>query len=265
MSATPPDGLRPEPQPAAALSGTLSGTFVEICLEDVGGARVAAEGGANALEVCAGLADGGTTPTLGFVRHCASHAPGLDIRVLVRVRPGDFVHSEEEVDVMAADIEAVRAALPGPVRLGFVVGTLRPDGNVDVDAVRRLVSACGGAPVSFHKAFDSVPDKVAALELLGGLGVTRVLTSGGAGPAVDHLPVLAELVRRGGDDVRIAVGGGVRPGNVVQVVEETGAREVHLRAPGSVVSRGVSAGYDQGSRSITSADVVAQVMAALGR
>jgi copper homeostasis protein len=240
-------------------------TLVEICLEDVGGAVIAAAGGADALEVCAGLADGGTTPTLGFVRHCAEAAPGLEIRVLVRARPGDFVHSAQEVDVMAADVEAARSAVPEGTRLGFVIGTLRPDGTPDADAVRRLVDACGDAPVTFHKAFDSVPDKPSGLALLRDLGITRVLTSGGSGPALDHLPALADLVRRGGDDVRIAVGGGVRPANVARIVAETGAREVHLRAPGSVRSAGVSAGYDDGSRSVTSPVVVAEVMAALGR
>jgi len=242
-----------------------SHTLVEICLEDVGGARLAADAGADGLEVCAGLSDGGTTPTLGFVRHCAEAAPGLEIRVLVRPRAGDFVHSSEEVDVMVTDIEATRASVGASTRLGFVVGTLEPDGSIDAGAVRRLVAACGDAPVTFHKAFDSVPDKRSALALLADLGVTRVLTSGGAGPAVDHLPLLADLVRRGGKDVRITVGGGVRPGNVARVVAETGAREVHLRAPGSVASAGVSAGYDSGSRSVTSAAVLADVMAALGR
>jgi copper homeostasis protein len=240
-------------------------TLVEICLEDVGGAALAAAAGADALEVCAGLADGGTTPTAGFVRHCAHAAPGLAIRVLVRPRPGDFVHSADEVAVMVDDIEATRAALDPTVDLAFVVGTLRPDGTVATDAVRRLVAACGDAPVTFHKAFDSVPDKLAGLSLLRDLGVTRVLTSGGPGPALDHLPELAELVRRGGEDVRIAVGGGVRPGNVAQVVERTGAREVHLRAPGTVVAAGTSAGYDDGRRSVTSAEVLAELMAALGR
>ena len=166
---------------------------------------------------------------------------------------------------MAADIEAVRAAVPATTRIAFVIGTLAADGSIDVDAVRRLVAACGDAPVSFHKAFDSVPDKRAALGLLADLGVTRVLTSGGAGPALDHLEQLADLVRRGGDDVRIAVGGGVRPANVARIVAATGAREVHLRAPGTVPSAGVSAGYDDGSRSVTSRDVLAEVMAALGR
>lgn len=243
-----------------------TGTLVEICLEDVGGAELAADAGADALEVCAGLADGGTTPTPGFVRHCARTAPGLVLRVLVRARAGDFVHTADEVAVMADDVAALRALaddLAAPVEV--VVGTLEPDGSVDVGAVRRLVAAADGLPVSFHKAFDSVPDPLAALDLLGGLGVTRVLTSGGPGPAVDHLDRLAALVRGGGDDVRIAVGGGVRAGNVARVVAATGAREVHLRAPGTIRAAGVSAGYDDGRRSVTDADVLAEVMAALGR
>ena len=240
-------------------------TLVEICLEDVGGAALAAAAGADGLEVCAGLTDGGTTPTLGFVRHCADAAPGLAIRVLVRARGGDFVHSADEVAVMAADIEAVRSAVGRSADLGFVIGTLDPDGGIAVDAVRRLVDACGDAPVTFHKAFDSVPDKPSGLALLAELGVSRVLTAGGPGPALDHLPVLADLVARGGDDVRIAVGGGVRPANAARIVAETGAREVHLRAPRTLASAGVSAGYDSGSREVTSPDVLAEVMSALGR
>lgn len=252
---------------ATTTTTTAARTLVEICLEDVGGAATASGGGADAIEVCAGLADGGTTPTLGFVRHCAAHALDMEVRVLVRVRPGDFVHSVEEVEVMVGDIEAVRDDLPSTTRLGFAIGTLRPDGAVDEDAVRRLVDAAGGAPVTFHKAFDVVPDKVAALRRLADLGVTRVLTAGGSGPAVDHLTVLAELVRRSPDGVRIAVGGGVRPGNVAAIVAETGATEVHLRAPGIVPPAVGAMAVDQvfGSRGVTSAAVVADVLAALGR
>ncbi|PKH37731.1 copper homeostasis protein [Nocardioides alpinus] len=250
-------------------AATSAPTLVEICLEDVGGAGVVAASGADAIEVCAGLGVGGTTPTPGCVRHCVEQAPGLEVRVLVRPRAGDFVHSSREVDVMVLDIEALRDTVPASARLGFVVGTLRADGGVDADAVRRLVAACGGAPVTFHKAFDSVPDQGSALALLADLGITRVLTSGRGGPAVEHLPLLADLVRRGGDDVRIAVGGGVRPGNVARIVAATGAREVHLRASQVQASAGgggpVDHDHDRGTGSVTSAAVVAEVMAALGR
>jgi len=240
-------------------------TLVEVCLEDVGGAAIAAAAGAEAIEACAGLADGGTTPTLGFVLHCIEAAPDLEHRVLVRARAGDFVHTAAEVDVMAADIEAVLAVAPAAAKVGFVIGTLTAAGDVDPDAVRRLVGAAGDAPVTFHRAFDFVADKPSALTLLADLGISRVLTSGGPGAALDHLPVLRSLVDRGGDDVRIAVGGGVRPANVARIVSETGAREVHLRAPGTVVSVGPSTGHDDGRHSVTSAEMLAEVMVALGR
>ncbi|WP_152188755.1 copper homeostasis protein CutC [Georgenia satyanarayanai] len=241
-------------------------TQVEICLEDVGGPASARAGGAGRVELCAGLSEGGTTPTLGFVTHARRAAPELDIQVLVRPRAGDFVYSAAELDVMVADIEAV-LALPatGTGVLGFTLGALTAAGTVDEAATARLVTACSGAPVTFHKAFDAVPDKRAALDLLTALGVAKVLTAGGPGAALGHLDVLADLVDHAGQDISVVVGGGVRPGNAAQVVRETGAREIHLRAPVEVRT-GSAAGpsdYDVGTRTVTSAELVAAVVAAV--
>lgn len=242
-------------------------TQVEICLEDVGGPAAARAGGAQRVELCAGLAEGGTTPSLGFVAHARAAAPELDVQVLVRPRPGDFVYSAAELDVMVADIEAVLAlpCSPGAGVLGFTLGALTPAGTVDEEATARLVAACAGAPVTFHKAFDTVPDKLTALDRLAALGVAKVLTAGGPGPATDHLDLLADLVRRGGQDIAVVVGGGVRPANAAHVVLATGAREIHLRAPAEVRT-GSSAGpsdYDAGTRTVTSTALVAAVVAAV--
>lgn len=241
-------------------------TQVEICLEDVGGPAAAQAGGAHRVELCAGLSEGGTTPTPGFVAHARSAAPELDVQVLVRPRSGDFVYSAAELDVMVSDIEAV-LALPaaGPGVLGFTLGALTPAGTVDEEATARLVAACAGAPVTFHKAFDTVPDKRAALDVLTGLGVAKVLTAGGPGAALSHLDVLAELVDHAGQDVAVVVGGGVRPANAARVVRETGAREIHLRAPVEVRT-GSAAGpsdYDAGTRTVTSTQLVAAVVGAV--
>lgn len=241
-------------------------TQVEICLEDVGGPAAARAGGAQRVELCAGLVEGGTTPSLGFVAHARAAAPELDVQVLVRPRSGDFVYSAAELDVMVADIEAVLALpAPGPGVLGFTLGALTPAGTVDEEATARLVAACAGAPVTFHKAFDTVPDKLAALDRLAALGVAKVLTAGGAGPATDHLDVLADLVRHGGQDIAVVIGGGVRPANAARVVLATGAREIHLRAPAEVRT-GSSAGpsdYDAGTRTVTSTALVAAVVGAV--
>ncbi len=146
-------------------------------------------------------------------------------------RGGDFVHSTPPRSTSwSPTSRLLRDAVPRGTRMGFVVGTLTPDGEVDAEVVRRLVAACGPAPVTFHKAFDSVPDQRAALALLRDLGVTRVLTSGGPGPAVDHLPALADLVRAAGDDVRVAVGGGVRPATWRGSWPHRGARGAPARA-----------------------------------
>jgi copper homeostasis protein len=227
-------------------------TLVEICLDDVGGAAAAAAGGADRVELCAGLAEGGLTPTVGFVASSTAQAPGLEHRVLVRPRAGDFVHDEAELDVMCADIEALR-----PYGVGFVIGATCPDGALDERALTRLATACGDAPMTCHKAFDAVPDPRRALDLLIDLGFATVLTSGRPGPALEHLDALADLVARATDRIEVLVGGGVRPGNVCRVLEATGAPAVHLRAPSDEAS--VDAGF--GVRRTTDEAVVAALVA----
>ena len=167
---------------------------------------------------------------------------------------------------MVDDIHSMRA-LPNPsgVTLGFVIGALRADGRIDVDATRRLLAACGDAPVTFHKAFDQVADRAEALEQLAELGVARVLTSGGAATALDGAEELARLVDQAGDRILILAGGGVRPANAAEVVATTGVREVHLRAQELVATAGAAAptAYDSGRalrsrrRSVVSAVVAA--------
>ncbi|MGH3729178.1 MAG: copper homeostasis protein CutC [Micromonosporaceae bacterium] len=237
---------------------------VEICVDDVAGAAAAAAGGAHRVELCAGLSEGGTTPTPGFLRHSRRTAPDLGFQVLVRPRPGDFVYSPSELDVMVADIESVRSHVP-PGGLGFTLGALTPGGAVDETAIRRLVAACDGAPVTFHKAFDAIVDKPAALARLSALGVAKVMTSGGGGPAVRHLNVLADLVRLASDEVGVVVAGGVRAGNAAAVVRATGAREIHLRAQRTVPSASRTGGseYDPGTRTATCTETVAAVVAAV--
>lgn len=238
---------------------------VEICLEDLAGVRVAERAGADRIELCAALSEGGITPSIGTVAAALGMSSRMGVNVLVRQRGGDFVVDADELAAMVADIHAMRA-LPNPagVPLAFVVGALNPDGTVDADATRALVEACGDAPVTFHKAFDQTPDRTAALETLVGLGVARVLTSGGAPTGIDGAEELARLVAQAGERISILAGGGVRPANVAQLVRSTGVREVHLRAAQTVpsASAGTSA-YDAGTRQTTSAQIVAAVVDAV--
>jgi copper homeostasis protein len=243
-------------------------TLVEICIEDIEGAFAAESSGADRIELCAGLAEGGITPAIGTVVTVLAGVRRIGVQVLIRPRAGDFVYSRFELDAMCADIGAVRdLGSPDGVTLGFVIGALTPRCTVDREAVKQLLEACQDAPVTFHKAFDATADIVATLDELAELGVGRVLTSGGRATAHDGASMLARLVERAAGRIEILAGGGIRPGNVVELVARTGVREVHLRAPVDVPSaaqfRNPELDYDRGSRTVTSGALVKDVVLAL--
>jgi copper homeostasis protein len=219
---------------------------VEIAVQDVAGVRIAQAAGADRVELCVGLVTGGLTPPIGLV--AAAVETGLPVHALVRTRAGGFVYDPDEVDVLVRD---VRALVDAGVA-GVVVGALRPDREVDEDAVRRLLSVADGARVTFHRALDVVPDRRRALDRLATLGVTRVLTSGGADRAVDGRTALAELVRHAratGGRVQVMAGGGVRVPDIPALLE-AGVDAVHLSARrpahdlGPAGPGGGSGGYD---------------------
>jgi copper homeostasis protein len=248
---------------------------VEICVDSVAGARVAEDAGADRIELCAGLAEGGTTPSIGTIREALRAVNRVGVQVLIRPRGGDFVYDADEVDVMLADIAAIRALTPrGGTRVGFVLGALTPAGDIDVPTTRWLLDACDGAPVTFHKAFDLTRDLPAALDVLTQLRVHRVLTSGGHARAVDATGTLRALVARSAGRIAVMAGGGVRAGNVAALVAATGVPEVHLRAAHSVSSPmqfhrdGISISPPQPPndliRSITCGEAIHAVRRALG-
>jgi copper homeostasis protein len=202
-------------------------TLIEIALDDVAGARLAEQGGAGRLELCNGLADnGGTTPSAGFVHEVIASLREIPVMTLIRARGGDFVYSRQELAVMRRDIELLRTAGSA----GFVIGALTPDGEVDSPAVRELVLAADGLPVTFHRAFDSTRDLSRSLEVLAELGVSRVLSSGGHATALEGAGTLRSLVQQAAGRVVLVAGGRVRAGNVAEVVARSGVTEVHLRA-----------------------------------
>jgi copper homeostasis protein len=210
-------------------------TLLEVCLDDLEGAIAAELRGADRIELCAGLVEDGTTPSIGTVQTVLRSVQRIGVQVLIRQRGGDFVFSDAEVDAMCADIEAIRALpVPDGLRLGFVIGALHADGTIDRDATGRMLAACGDAPVTFHKAFDSTPDLDEALDVLIELGIGRVLTSGGAATALGGADALARLVARSAGRIGILAAGGIRPHNAAEVVARTGVTEVHLRAAAPV-------------------------------
>lgn len=233
---------------------------VEIAVQDVTGAQVAVAAGADRVELCQALgATGGLTPSAALIE--AVVATGVAVHVLIRSRPGGFVYTAAEIDLMAREIELAVAAGAA----GVVIGALAADGTLDLDAMRTLIHAAHPArgigaartvEVTCHRAFDVVPDRLRALDTLAELGVTRVLTSGGA-PSVDEgLDALAQLVRHD-SGVQIMAGGGVRIENIPGLIG-LGVHAVHLSARTIVTDPGVSGpgGGTGGGLEVTDSEVV---------
>jgi copper homeostasis protein len=190
----------------------------------VGAALEAEALGADRIELCAGLPVGGLTPSAGAMS-MAGERLRIPFHVLVLPRAAGYVLTGDDLEVMRRDIAMARAARAA----GVVVGALRDDGTVDQDTMAQLIGWARPMSVTFHRAFDRVPDPMAGLDQVADLGVDRVLTAGGSGPAAEGTAVLARLVARSAGAVTILAGGGIRARNVVGIVRESGVREVHAR------------------------------------
>lgn len=197
---------------------------IEAAVDCLAAASAAQAAGADRLELCGDLGVGGVTPSAELQRE-ARRSTRLPLYTMIRPRAGHFVYSAAEVGAMLDAIAQARELGAS----GIVTGALDADGGIDVEATRQLVQAARPLPVTFHKAFDVVTDLAGALELLAGIGVDRVLTSGGAPTAGAGTAALARLVRQAGDRLGIVAGGGVSGAGVEQLVRETGVTEVHAR------------------------------------
>jgi copper homeostasis protein len=177
---------------------------LEICTESLQACNAAATGGANRIELCSALGEGGVTPSRGLIR-AAVEQSSLPVHVLIRPRVGNFVFTKEEFRIMCDDVEdvlALRAA-------GVVVGALTPRGEVDRDQTATLVRLAHGLPVTFHRAFDHTRDLTEQLEVIINLGCSRVLTSGGMPTVTQGRAMLDKLTKHAAGRIRIAAGGGV--------------------------------------------------------
>ena len=196
----------------------------EICVDSTAGVRAALAAGANRVELCANLLEGGTTPSRGMIRE-ARKISGIALHVMIRPRGGDFLFDQDEFAVMEADIDTAKSEGAD----GVVIGLLCADGTIDMDRSRQLIARARPLTVTFHRAFDMTPDPLAALETLIGLGVERVLTSGQEPSVLEGLPLITELIARAGARIIIMPGGGITARNVSRITAAK-PREMHFAA-----------------------------------
>lgn len=197
----------------------------EICANSVASCLAAQEGGAHRVELCAGIPEGGTTPSYGMIRS-ARESISIGLNVIIRPRGGDFLYSKEEIREMVYDIRTARELGAD----GLVFGCLTPKGAVDMETMKTLMDAAGDTPVTFHRAFDHSAAPFKALEDIVSLGCARILTSGCKPTAQEGASLLAELVEKAGDRIIIMPGCGVKESNIAEIARLTGAREFHFSA-----------------------------------
>ena len=203
----------------------------EICANSVASCVAAQEGGADRVELCAGIPEGGTTPSYGMIRN-ARESISIALNVIIRPRGGDFLYSESDIQEMIYDIQAAKQLGAD----GLVFGCLNPDGTVDMKAMSRLMEAAGDTPVTFHRAFDHTNDPLKALEDIISLGCVRILTSGCRPTALEGAELLSQLVEKAGERIIIMPGCGVRENNIAEIARLSGAKEFHFSARESVES-----------------------------
>ncbi|WP_411831992.1 copper homeostasis protein CutC [Pseudoxanthomonas mexicana] len=205
------------------MSGT--GLALEIAAGSLASALAAQAGGAQRVELCENLGEGGCTPSYGTLA-LARERLRIPLYALIRPRGGDFLYARPEAEVMLRDIEIC-------VRLGcdgVVIGALDADGGIDLPLCRELVSAAGALGVTFHRAFDAAADPARALEQIVALGCERVLTSGGRASAEAGRDAIAAHVRRAGGRLAVMPGAGIDAGHLAALARHTGAREFHASA-----------------------------------
>jgi len=203
---------------------------IATCVDD---ALTAEAAGADRLELITAFTEGGLTPGIGLVEQTVKTV-GIPVFVMVRPHSRSFVYSAHDIGTMQAEIRAIAAAGAA----GVVLGALTPDGRVDEAALEALLPWADGLEVTFHRAFDELEDRLAGLRTLARYPqITRVLTSAGAGSAMDAASALRALAEESArlQGPNILAGGGLKPQGIREFVAASGVEEVHF---GTAVRRG---------------------------
>ncbi|XP_069944276.1 copper homeostasis protein cutC homolog isoform X3 [Cherax quadricarinatus] len=234
----------------------MTETQLEVCVDSLDSAIAAVDGGADRLELCSALSEGGLTPTPGLLAAVKKHiSRPVDVYVgllycfmfmyiysgpphndhlrmrpimfcIVRPRAGPMVYSEGEVEVILKDAEILKNTGAD----GFVFGALNADGLIDKKLCKQFREATCDLPCTFHRAFDFLPDPLSGLETVIELGYQRILTSGGKATALEGSDVLASLVTAARGRIVIMAGAGVKSNNVANIIALTGVTQCHASA-----------------------------------
>jgi copper homeostasis protein len=195
---------------------------IEIATTDYTTTKAAVDGGADRIELCAALTEGGTTASYGTIRKCRE-AFGVQLFPIIRSRSGDFLYSEEEFEIMFEDVKLCKELGCD----GVVIGSLTKHGSVDLKRTSKLIETAYPLDITFHRAFDRCKDPFEAMEQLIEIGCQRILTSGQRPTAPEGVELIAQLVKTADERIIIMPGSGVRKENIKNLAEKTNAMEFH--------------------------------------
>lgn len=240
----------------------------EVCANGVESCMAAQQGGADRVELCAGIPEGGTTPSYGEMLVARRILTHTRLNVIIRPRGGDFLYTPLELERMAADIDIAKQLGAD----GVVFGCLTKDGDIDNEANLMLMRHAEGMSVTFHRAFDRCKNPSEALEKLIEMRFDRILTSGQKPKAEEGTELLRKLNKQADGRIILLAGSGVNEENIADIHNATGINEFHFSArikqPSGMdfINKAVYMGNkdaDEGSIDVTSAERVRKTISKL--
>lgn len=197
--------------------------ILECCVDSVESALQAEKGGADRLELCSNLIIGGTTPTLALFQQIREHT-NIPVHVLLRPRFGDFLYTDQELCIIAKEIDMFREAGAE----GIVIGCLKPDGNLDLEAMRSLIDHSGQMKITLHRAFDMCVNPFHTLELAKSLGIHAILTSGCQPSCLEGIDLIRQLDEKAEGQLAIMAGAGIQVNSAKILKEQTKITSFHM-------------------------------------
>lgn len=196
--------------------------LLEAPVYTVEAALLAQDFGVDRLELCADFGEGGSTPGAGMLTYLKSRLQ-IPVFVMIRPRGGDFVYSQDELEVMKHEIRLLKSCGAD----GFVFGVLEADGKINQKACSFLLEGVGKLPCTFHRAFDASSDLEESLYKIIECGFSRILTSGGKNTVTDGLEMVKKLLKIAGENIIVLPGGGTAPGHLRELNSTAFLKEVH--------------------------------------
>ena len=198
---------------------------LEVIAFDIESCFIAQQSGAARIELCDNQAEGGTTPSYGFIKQARAKV-GIELFPIIRPRGGDFFYTADEFEIMKTDIEICKQLGCD----GVVTGILNIDGSVDKERMKVLVTLAYPMSVTFHRAFDRTNDAFKALEDIIEIGCERILTSGQKPTAMEGIDLIVALVKKADNRIIIMPGSGIKSDNIIDIAQKTKAQEFHSSA-----------------------------------